>query len=45
MHNLGSTPYTEWMRNRRAQRLIQQYPKYDAIIVELFAKGDKFHSH
>lgn len=45
LHNLGSTPYTEWMRDRRARRVIAQYPTYDPIILEHFAKFDKFHSH
>jgi hypothetical protein len=42
MQNLQVHPYTEWLQNKRAARLTALYPQYNKIIVEDFAKGDKF---
>jgi len=42
MQNLQATPYTEWVKNRRAARLCNQYPKYNPYIVGDFAKNDKW---
>ena len=28
MQNIGAKPYTEWLRSRRARKLIEKYPQY-----------------
>lgn len=40
MQNMHIAPYTEYMKNKRAQRLIALYPKYSAKVVEDFARGE-----
>jgi len=42
LSNLHAQPYTEWMKERRARRLHEQYPQYNKFIVTDFAKGDGF---
>lgn len=42
MQNLQATPYTQWVKNRRARRLCECYPEYNAYIVSDFARGDKW---
>jgi hypothetical protein len=38
--NLGKKPYTDWLKNFRAERLKKKYPQYDADIVADFAVHD-----
>lgn len=40
--NLKAQPYTEWMKNRRANRLYEAFPQYNHSIVKDFARGDNF---
>lgn len=42
MQNLQATPYTEWVKNRRAARLCHLHPQYNSYIVADFAKNDKW---
>jgi hypothetical protein len=32
--------YSEWLLEKRAQRLIRLYPNYDKLIVNSWSKGD-----
>lgn len=45
MQNIHLRPYTAWLQDRRARNLTSRYPQFNKIIVEDFAKGDKFHHH
>lgn len=38
MQNLGIRPYFNWQRNRRAEDLVEKYPRYDAEFLEAFSK-------
>uniref|UniRef100_A0A6U3SST2 Uncharacterized protein n=1 Tax=Ditylum brightwellii TaxID=49249 RepID=A0A6U3SST2_9STRA len=38
MKNLGIRPYTNFMRERRADKLISLYPKYDSTILGQFSR-------
>lgn len=40
LQNLGAKPYTEWFKNRRAERLCKEFPQYDKFIVIAFSEGD-----
>lgn len=42
MQNLQATPYTEWVKNRRAARLCELYSQYNPYIVGDFARNDKW---
>eukprot|EP00981_Chlorochromonas_danica_P000791 scaffold192_cov320-Ochromonas_danica.AAC.2 len=42
MENLGAKPFTMWFKHRRAERLIKEFPQYDANILESFSTGDPF---
>jgi hypothetical protein len=42
LENLGAKPYTQRFRSNRAARLIAQFPKYNAGVVESFSEGDSF---
>jgi hypothetical protein len=44
MENLGLKPFTAWYKTKRARRLVGEFPRYDANIVEAFSKGDDFSS-
>ena len=38
--NLGKKPYTDWLKNYRAERLKKRFPQYDPVIVSDFAVHD-----
>lgn len=40
MENLGVKPYTSWIKHRRAQRLINEFPRYNKEIMASFSEGD-----
>ncbi len=40
LENLGAKPYTGWFKERRADRLCKEFPKYDAYIVSEFSQGE-----
>jgi hypothetical protein len=40
MQNLGIRPFTGKLKEKRAQRLISAFPKYDAGIIEAFSETD-----
>ena len=40
MINLHQKPYTDWLRNFRAQRLQKKFPQYDSDILYAFAVND-----
>ena len=42
LSNLNAQPYTEWMKNRRAERLHSSFPQYNKFIVQDFSRGDSF---
>jgi hypothetical protein len=42
LENLGAKPYTHWIKHRRAQRLISEFPQYDSTIVASFSEGETF---
>jgi hypothetical protein len=42
MINLGWQPYTLYIRNTRAQRIMQLYPQYNSKIMKDYALGDWF---
>lgn len=42
MLNLGAAPYSDWLKKRRAARLVAEFPKYNHKIVEEFAMSDSF---
>jgi hypothetical protein len=42
MQNLGVKPYTHWIKHRRAQRLIREFPKYDPLLLSDYSTGESF---
>jgi hypothetical protein len=40
MQNLGIRPFTGKLKEKRAQRLMSAFPKYDAGIIEAFSETD-----
>jgi len=40
LENLGAKPYTGWFKDRRATRLISEFPAYNAVILRSFSEGD-----
>lgn len=42
LENLGAKPYTQRFRANRADRLIREFPQYNASIVASFSEGDSF---
>jgi hypothetical protein len=45
LENLGAKPYTQWFRQKRANRLSVEFPQYDRHIVASFSEGDPFTPH
>jgi hypothetical protein len=43
LQNLGAKPYTEWFKNKRAERLCKEFPNYDKFIMVAFSEGDPLH--
>jgi len=41
MQNLGIRPFSNWMQSRRAERLVQSYPQYDAEFLANYSKLDR----
>mmetsp|Transcript_28947 Transcript_28947/g.61155 ORF Transcript_28947/g.61155 Transcript_28947/m.61155 type:complete len:283 (-) Transcript_28947:171-1019(-) len=41
LQNLGLRPYYRWQLERRASRLVQLYPQYDAEFLKLYSKCDQ----
>ena len=39
MKNIGMKPYTEWLKERRAAKLVDQFPTYNKIIVADFSRS------
>lgn len=37
--NLGIKPYGDWMRNRRANKLVRAYPQYDEVFIRWYSEG------
>ncbi len=35
----GLKPYTDWLRNRRADRLAKQFPRYNGRVLREFAES------
>jgi len=44
LENLGTTPYTKWFLQKRAERIIAEYPLYNRQILGAFSKGDPLNS-
>lgn len=40
LQNLDAKPYTQMMLHRRANRVIAQYPQYNAQVIREFSEGD-----
>lgn len=40
LENLGAKPYTGWFKQRRAERIIKAFPKYNAMVIESWSTGD-----
>lgn len=40
MENLGIKPYTAWYKQRRADRLVREFPQYDRHILTSFSVED-----
>lgn len=40
MQNIGLRPYTDYLKSRRADRLINQFPKYSSSVLRSFSEGD-----
>lgn len=41
LHNLGIRPYFHWQAERRANRLVQKYPQYDAEFLRNYSRNDR----
>merc|ERR1719498_2173273 len=39
MQNIGYKPYTEWLLNRRAEKLCQQFPQYNSRVLGDFSRS------
>lgn len=44
MQNLGIRPYYNWQKERRAQRLVNMYPKYDPEFLSNYARCTELHA-
>ena len=42
MKNVNISPYTEWMKAKRAASLADKYPQYNKTITKDFAEADMF---
>lgn len=40
MQNLGIKPYTSWLKEKRAQKLAADFPRYDPVIIQRFSETD-----
>jgi len=43
MQNLGIRPLTSYIKSRRADRLVKQYPQYSSSVLISFSEGDPMH--
>jgi len=44
LENLGTTPYSSFMRERRAKRLIKLYPEYDSFLVGQYSRSETYYN-
>lgn len=44
MQNLGMRPYYNWQKERRAQRLVSMYPKYDPEFLSMYSRCTELHA-
>ena len=44
LQNLGIRPYFNWQREKRADRLVQKYPRYDPEFLRAYSKCDRLAS-
>lgn len=42
--NMGLKPYSNMMKHRRAQRLVDSFPKYDPELLKQFSEVDKYYN-
>jgi len=42
--NMGLKPYSNWMRHRRAQRLVARFPQYNSSLLRQFSEVDKYYN-
>lgn len=42
--NMGLKPYSNWMRHRRANRLVARFKQYDPGLLKQFSEVDKYYN-